>query len=210
MRTLPIICLAFVFSCGGASKPTKTVKVEYDPELLEACLVEEAQTTEPSCVREVDDLGRVTWKYPMGKTSDFERLELAMEEPRGKEAGVSLTGALIRKAGYYACRGDGKACDLMRAEVACEAEVARFIRAGLLIKLGQPKDAFHDVAAIVRAGPSHYRYDSVPELLEKLKPSLPSGVVDTCITQFDYRAYDGEAKRRDPHYRPYTKDNPAP
>jgi len=210
MRTLYVICLAFVFSCGGTSKPTKTVKVEYDPDLFEACIVEEAQAAEPSCVREVDDLGRVTWKYPMGKTSDFERFTQILREPGGMEAGISLASGLISKNGHYACRGDEKGCEKVRTEVACEAEAARFARAGLLIELGRPKDAFLDAAAIVRAGPAHYRYDDVPELLKRLKPSLPSGTVDTCITQFDYRAYGVEDRGTGPHGRPYTKDDPAP
>lgn len=205
---LSFACITLV-ACGGSRPAKGPARIGYDPELFELCVTDSDSAEDaPACAREDDGTGRMTWKFPLAATPEFKRVRGLREKGHDGPQIVSLYRNLIRRPVSYRCGGNEEACAKMRREVACEAEIARteLVR----MAAGRPElaeTAFREVAVIVRRGPSHYRYEDVPGYLRRLRPFLPQGATEVCLAH--YRA-PVPATGRDPHWKPYTEDDPAP
>lgn len=194
-------------ACAGNSGNVQPDSVqEYDPELYEVCLTEDPPA-ERACIKQTDSLGRVTWGFPLGKSEEYTQSHQLISAGH-YDAAVHVLSAMIRKPDHFKC--GGRACDRIRLNVECESQMARVYRLQIYIKTERYREAFLDLAQIIRIGPEHYQYEQVPELFKALEGYLPSGVLAVCRTAYVYPEETLRIKGRDRHWKPYTKEDPAP
>lgn len=215
MKVTSLIIGFVLISCGGRARTESDSLRRYDPELFESCLGEEEVRAEPVCVRHVNNLGRVSWSFPLAETEDLREMRNARSaSAEAYPSGIknlaharNLAMRLIRLPERFRCNGNKEACRRVRRQVECESEVARAELADILFEEGHYLDAFAQVAKIVRAGPSHYRYKRVPRYLARLKLHIPPGVADVCLTQY---LPPKHGKPKYPEWKPYTETDPPP
>lgn len=183
MRTLPIIACIAAVSCGGTQKQDTAKEVPYDPELFELCIAVDTAARIPSCIKDKDVTGKTLWRFPMAATPELEKMRVKRSTPGLEAAARHEARQLIRRPYSYTCNGPDAACEPLLQEVACEAEVARYALAEIEIDAQEWVSAFRLTAEIVRAGPSHYRYEDVPDLLRRMRSHLPRGAADACLSQ---------------------------
>jgi len=202
------MCILSSLACGAPEKPPLAQSLaKFDPELAEVCLTED-KPLERVCDKEVDDLGRVRWDLPFGKSSEFRRAKRLFDADPKEPQLIPILGALIRKAESTNCSGHG--CGKYVRHVACEAQVARIYRAKAHFKQGNLTDAFRDLASIVQSGPEHAFYEQIPEFFKELgKKGFSKPMLSVCIAVYDWPDHQ-KIKGRDRHWKPYTKDDPAP
>lgn len=159
MRTF--ICLTTLLAaCGGAQTRPEPAK-EFDPELSDACLAE-AGFAPRHCVREEDG----TWKTAVPPTNLLLQGRKALENGQFEAAVYTLTQALLK-------------------EDECGKQYAREQRGEAYFRLGRYKEAFIDLAVIVREGPENPFYASAGAWLTALAPHVDSGALSVCWASYD-------------------------
>lgn len=167
MRSL--LCLAALAACGGPRKPAPE-RVEYDPELAEACVPDRGDEASAALCEKGDDGKWILPEDDPDRKVIFQVLAL-QENHRGRsvdEAVVQLTSGIVRR----------------NAAPTCGVQMARWHRALASFRLGAWKQAFLDFGSIVRDGPNNPYYAYADDWLAQLEERLPAGAVATCLVSY--------------------------
>lgn len=155
------ICLTTLLAaCGGSQTRPQPAK-EFDPELSEACLVEDGFAPR-YCRKEEDG----TWKTAIPPTNLLLQGRAALENGQYEAAVYTLTHALLK-------------------EDDCGKQFALEQRGEAYFRLGRYKEAFQDFAVIVREGPENPFYGTVGAWLKALEPHVDSGAMHVCWASYD-------------------------
>ncbi|HTK60542.1 MAG TPA: hypothetical protein VL283_05075 [Candidatus Baltobacteraceae bacterium] len=161
-------------ACGGSQKSAAPQRIGYDPELAESCVPDWGDEA-PAGLCDKGEEGQ--WTLPQDDPAHNPIFQvLALEENhRGRsvdEAIVQLTTGIINRS----------------AGPSCGAQMGRWHRAMAYVRLGRWKESFQDFGTVVKEGPNNPFYGFVDEWMALLEPHLPSGVVMTCMVNYDPRA----------------------
>jgi len=155
------LCLPIVFiGCAGAPSRPEPAR-EFDPELSEACLVEDGFAPR-YCVKEDDG----TWKTAIPPTNLLLQGRAAMEGGHYEAAVYTLTQALLK-------------------EDDCGKQYATEMRGEAYFRLKRYVEAFKDFATIVRDGPENPFYAKAGAWLTALEPYVDSGALSVCWATYD-------------------------
>lgn len=208
MRSFISVACLILIGCGGSGKVRNTDRViEFDPELAEVCINEDSPL-ERVCEKEVDDFGRIRWSMPLSTSDEFKRVKKLLDADPEEPQLIPLLSKFISNAEHTNCSGPG--CEKYVRNVGCEGQIARIYRAKAYYAQGKLANAFRDLAAVVHAGPEHAFYEQMPEFFTELeKKGFPKSMISVCLSVYEWPE-KGKIKGRDRHWKPYTKDDPAP
>jgi tetratricopeptide (TPR) repeat protein len=155
------ICLTILLAACAGAKPKAEPAKEFDPELAEACLIEDGFAPR-HCVKGDDG----TWTTATPPSNILLQGRKALEAGHYEAAVHTLTQAMFQ-------------------EDACGKQFAVEQRGEAYFRLGRYKEAFQDFATIVRDGPENPFYATVGKWLDALAPHVDSGAMHVCRASYD-------------------------
>lgn len=160
MRSL--LCLTMLAACGGSAqgRPVESAK-EFDPELSELCVAEDGPAPR-YCTRNEDG----TWSTASPPSNLLLQGRTALANGQYEAAAYTLTQALHK-------------------EDDCGKQYAIEQRAEAYYHLRRYREAFVDVASIVRDGPENPFYEDAGTWLTALAPHIDSGAMYVCRASYD-------------------------
>jgi len=160
MRTTILAILGVLVGCAGNHPAVRPEANEYDPELYEACRLDDAFLPR-FCVRA--DSGE--WQ-PVRPPSSLLLQGRKLFQGGLYEPAADTLDAIVRSDGL---------------EDECGRQFARWLRGQALYELGRYREAFMDFAAVVRDGPENPFYGEVTVWFEKLRDRIPAEAITLCL-----------------------------
>ena len=203
-----VTLLLFSISCGGGSRAVMVSShTSDDQEILGSCLGDQV-LEERICIRRVSDLGAISWKQPLGATAEFDRAKHMLELDPADTRLIKLLTQMIERPNGFKCSGNG--CEGLQANYECEAQMGRMYRAKVYITRRRFREAFLDLSVVVQSGRDHFMYEEIPGFFKELeKAGFSKTSLAVCLSVYEWPRLD-ILKGRDRHWKPYTKDDPAP